>query len=110
MKHITCNQTAPAFVSKAEIAEIIGVTTHTIANWADNGTIPVGLRIGRTIRFNPEEVFHALGQETERSVRARRAKLETRNSDKNLEPEDEQPVIPKAAVMPEPKPETLPWN
>lgn len=51
----------PTLLDAEEIAASIGVTSRTILNWSQSKKIPTALRIGRTVRFNPDDVARALG-------------------------------------------------
>ncbi|MCH7225005.1 helix-turn-helix domain-containing protein [Haloferula sp. A504] len=47
-------------VDAARMAAILSVSPRTVLYWAERDEIPVAIRKGRVIRFDPEEVFEAL--------------------------------------------------
>jgi excisionase family DNA binding protein len=40
-----------------EVAELVGVTGKTIRNWADAGTFPAGIKMGRLRRWRRADVL-----------------------------------------------------
>jgi excisionase family DNA binding protein len=51
-----------------EVAARYGVAPRTVLKWAKNGTIPVAIRIGSVLRFDPDAVADALAEITERML------------------------------------------
>ena len=46
-------------MNKEQMAAFAGVTTPTISNWMKSGLVPY-LKIGKTVRFDPEAVMKHL--------------------------------------------------
>jgi excisionase family DNA binding protein len=58
---IDSNSTPPApLLSPDELAVRYQVTGKTIRRWWHEGRIPAAVAVGRTLRFDPEEVAEAL--------------------------------------------------
>ena len=53
------NQIRP-LVDAETIAKPLGLTGRTIRNWAKSKRIPIALKVGKVIRFDPEAVARAL--------------------------------------------------
>lgn len=51
-----------------EVAERYGVAHRTVLKWAKEGTVPVALRVGGVLRFDPDAVADALAEITEREL------------------------------------------
>lgn len=100
MNYMT-NRTSERLYSAAEIAAIVLVEPRTIHNWARNGLIPVALRIGKTVRFDLDEVSQTLEEET------RRAQLNKLDRIGSTKPE----IMEKSVGDPGPVSEAAsPWN
>lgn len=48
-------------VKTSRVAEEFGVTSRTVRNWCDAGLIPVACKVGRTLRFDLEEIQFLAG-------------------------------------------------
>ncbi len=44
------------FMSRAELAELMGVTPRAVRAWASKGTGPEYIRVGRTCRYETRDV------------------------------------------------------
>lgn len=44
-----------ALLTEADVAEMMGVTTHAVRKWRTRGLITF-IRVGQTVRFEPAEV------------------------------------------------------
>lgn len=51
----------PTLVTARQLARPLQVSDRLIHMWAEKGTIPVALRAGKIVRFDPEAVASALG-------------------------------------------------
>jgi excisionase family DNA binding protein len=49
-----------------ELADYLGVPEQTIYQWRTKGYGPVGHRIGKYVRFRPEDVERWVDEQTER--------------------------------------------
>lgn len=49
-------KTIRGLVKASRVAEEFGVTSRTVRNWCDAGLIPVACKVGRTMRFDLEEI------------------------------------------------------
>jgi excisionase family DNA binding protein len=48
-----------------DLAEYLGVPVHTIYKWRQTGEGPVGYKIGKYLRFDPEDVYRWLATRRE---------------------------------------------
>jgi excisionase family DNA binding protein len=64
------HQDAP-IVTTEELAELLGLSRHSIRRWAHSGAIPA-LKTGRTYRFSVPRVIEAL-QQAAQAEQARRS-------------------------------------
>ncbi len=51
-------------VAAPVLARKFGVSTPTIRDWAARGVIPVAVRVGRVLRFDPDAVTRAVADAT----------------------------------------------
>jgi len=51
-----------------ELAGRYGLTSRTVVKWANAGLIPVAVKLGSVVRFDPDAVADALAELTERAV------------------------------------------
>jgi excisionase family DNA binding protein len=51
-----------------DLANYLGVPVQTIYQWRTKGYGPVGRRIGKYVRFRPEDVLRWVEDQTERSA------------------------------------------
>ena len=56
-------------LTKTELAKRVGVTTRTIESWMRLGYVPF-IKIGRSVRFDPEDVMRALKRRHGRNMNA----------------------------------------
>jgi excisionase family DNA binding protein len=43
------------YLTEAEVAQLFGVTTHAVRKWRNQGKLGY-IKVGKTIRFDPEEI------------------------------------------------------
>ncbi|MER5476261.1 helix-turn-helix domain-containing protein [Streptomyces sp. NPDC002734] len=46
----------PRYLTPTDLAELVGVPLETVYQWRRKGTGPRGFRVGRHLRFDPEDV------------------------------------------------------
>ncbi|MCX6924172.1 MAG: helix-turn-helix domain-containing protein [Verrucomicrobia bacterium] len=65
MKELVANTTAPddAYISKAQLAQRMGVTTRTIETWMRQRRVPYE-KIGKTVRFHWGDVRNFLARQS----------------------------------------------
>ena len=61
---ITTAEKTAKHVKPSQMADILGVKTRTVLNYAYSGQIPY-MRIGKSIFFNPDEVIEHVKRNTE---------------------------------------------
>ncbi|MCX4234672.1 helix-turn-helix domain-containing protein [Streptomyces ortus] len=44
------------YLSPVDLADLLGVPVETVYQWRRKGTGPQGFRVGRHLRFDPEDV------------------------------------------------------
>jgi excisionase family DNA binding protein len=76
---MTENVLAPTYrlLKADEVAGILNVTERTARRWAESGVIP-SIRLGRTVRFRPEDVAALLDDPPHRPFPARPSELDYR--------------------------------
>lgn len=50
----------PELMTRAELAEVYGMSANTLANWATMGIGPPPIRLGKEVRYHPEDVLEYL--------------------------------------------------
>lgn len=53
-------------LSNEDLAEMCGVPVWTVRKWRDKGTGPAAIRIGKHLRYRPEDVDQWLADKVER--------------------------------------------
>ena len=56
-------------IKKEQLARRVGVTTRTLESWMRLGYVPF-IKIGRSVRFDPEDVMRALKRRHGRNMNA----------------------------------------
>jgi excisionase family DNA binding protein len=46
----------PALLTPEQVAQMLGIPVNTLYAWRYRGTGPVGLKVGRHVRYAPEDV------------------------------------------------------
>ncbi|MGO1523621.1 helix-turn-helix domain-containing protein [Nesterenkonia salmonea] len=50
----------PELLTRAELAELYGMSVKTLANWATMGIGPSPIKLGKEVRYHPEDVWNYL--------------------------------------------------
>lgn len=50
-------------MTRAEVAQLLGVEEKTLANWRTRRFGPPGFRVGKAVRYRPEEVDRWLAEQ-----------------------------------------------
>lgn len=48
----------PELLTRAELAELYGMSVKTLANWAAMGVGPSPIKLGKEVRYHPEDVWN----------------------------------------------------
>lgn len=56
-------------MTRADVAQLLGVEEKTLANWRTRAFGPQGFRVGKAVRYRPEEVDRWLGEQEAAEVR-----------------------------------------
>lgn len=63
----------PALVGPREIATLLGIGYRLALLWTEDGRLPVAVREGRVLRYDPDECRRALRKRAAQPWRAKRA-------------------------------------
>lgn len=55
-------------MSRVEVAEVYGLTSKTLANWASQGIGPVPINFGREVRYHPEDVLRDIDERRQQAA------------------------------------------
>lgn len=47
----------PQLLSRSELAELYGMSVKTLANWATMGVGPKPIKLGKEVRYHPDDVW-----------------------------------------------------
>jgi len=63
-----CMENEKRLETARELAGRYGLTPRTVLKWASAGLIPVAVKVGSVVRFDPDAVADALAELTERAL------------------------------------------